>query len=226
MTIFGSPESPAERLWVWRVLFPPIRLATLALIPVRLEGGERIPRDRRFLVIANHTSWKDPPAIALAFDIHIRYMAKREVFELPLWGGLLRASGMIPLRRGEGDRRAVATALRVLANGQPLGLFPEGTRSPDGRMRRVNRGVAFIAMRADVPILPVGIVGTQKARVAFPRRHDVVVRVGLPFHIGDLPEAKGGDHQAIADAMMRRVAALLPPHMRGAYADELAAAPD
>lgn len=220
MRIFGSPESSAERLWVWRILFPPIRAVVLPLIPVRLEGRERIPRDRRFLIIANHISWKDPPAVSLSFDMHIRYMAKKEVFDLPIWGGLLRASGMIPLRRGEGDRRAVATALRVLAAGQPLGLFPEGTRSRDGIMRRANRGVAFIAMRAGVPILPVGVIGTREARVRFPRTHDAVVRVGEPFRLEELPELATGDHQAIADAMMRRVAVLLPEWMRGYYGAE------
>jgi 1-acyl-sn-glycerol-3-phosphate acyltransferase len=143
-------------------------------------------------------------------------MAKRELFEVPFIGFVLRAIGAFPVRRGEADRGALQMALAVLAAGQPLGYFPEGHRSESGQLLRARPGVAYIAQHSSAPIIPFAVSGTKDARLGRFWRRDVVFRVGTPFHVGDLGLSSDGP-QAIADAIMRRVADLLPSDMRGAY---------
>ncbi|MEA2662249.1 MAG: 1-acyl-sn-glycerol-3-phosphate acyltransferase [Chloroflexota bacterium] len=188
----------------------------MLLYPMRLEGRERIPRQGPYIVVANHVDWKDPPAIEITMGVPIRFMAKIEAFGVFFVGGLLRGIGCFPVRRGLGDRRAIVTCLQVLRAGNPLGFFPEGTRSREGRLGRAHPGIAFLALKSGVPIVPVGVTGTGEAKLF---RSDIRVRVGDPFRASELPDAAARDEQAVADAIMRRVAALLPEEMRGYYSD-------
>src|SRR3989337_956664 len=144
-------------------------------------------------------------------------MAKPEVFRYPIVGWVVREIGNFPVRRGESDRQALETALRVLEAGQPLGFFPEGTRSKTGALRRAKPGVAFLARRSGAPLVPVAITGSAAAGVRIPPRRDMLVRVGRPFTLADLGPP-GMTDQALADAIMRRVADLLPDEMKGEYA--------
>lgn len=219
MNRFARPDLPTERLLLWRLLFPPIRAIATALAPIRVEGRENLPATGACLLVANHINWYDPPAIEFALGIPIRYMAKRELFAIPIIGFALWAAGNFPVRRGESDRRALETALRVLGAGCPVGFFPEGTRSKEGRMRRAKAGVGFLARRSGAPIVPVGVIGTPQAGVRVPPRNDIVVRVGAAFALQDL-DGRAVDDQAVADAIMRRVAMLLPSQMRGVYAED------
>lgn len=182
---------------------------------MRLEGREHIPQRGGYIVVANHADWKDPPVIELSFGIAIRFMAKAEVFDVFFLGGLMRGKGCFPVRRGEGDRRALTTSLQVLRSGNPLGFFPEGTRSRDGALQRGHPGIAFLARRSGALILPVGLIGTHQARLL---RSDIAVRVGAPFRVDGLALPADATDQETADAIMRRIALLLPLEMRGAYA--------
>ncbi|HEX9496291.1 MAG TPA: lysophospholipid acyltransferase family protein [Candidatus Limnocylindria bacterium] len=190
-----------------------MRAVGLAIYGMRIEGREHIPSGA-YILVANHTNWKDPPALEFTFQVAIRFMAKIEAFGMFFLGGLMRGIGCFPVRRGESDRRAIMTCLQVLRAGNPLGFFPEGTRSRDGALHRAHPGVAFLAERSGAPILPVGITGMATAK-AF--RSDIRVHVGEPFHVRDLALAEGASDQEVADAIMRRVAALLPETMRGVY---------
>ncbi len=215
MSWLGRPEWPRERLWLWRVGFPPVRAIVNAVVPVHVEGREHLPTTGGYLLVSNHISWLDPPMLEFALEVPVRFMAKQEVFSMPVIGFVLRAIGNFPIRRGESDRRALETALRVLAAGQPVGFFPEGTRSKDGCLRRAKPGVAFLARRSGVPVVPVAVTGTRSARIGLPRSR-VLVRVGEPIPAPRIAEM-AHDDQALADAIMRRVAGLLPEQMRGAY---------
>lgn len=217
MSWIGEPHWPRERLWLWRFGFPPVRAVATAFVPIRVEGRELLPPTGPYIVVANHICWYDPPAIEFALDVPIRYMAKRELFQVPVIGWVLRGIGNFPVRRGESDRRALETALRVLEAGQPLGFFPEGTRSKDGRLRRAKPGIGSLARRSGAPIVPVAVTGTPRAGIKVPPRADIVVRVGQPFTLRDIPGSDAMDHQALADAIMRRLATLLPREMRGEY---------
>ena len=212
--MLGGPTWPQSRLWVWQLLFPPVRFFGRALYRMRLVDGHNVPKRGPYIVVANHIDWKDPPVIELSFGVCIRFMAKIEAFQVFFLGGLMRGKGCFPVRRGEGDRRAVMTSLQVLRVGNPLGFFPEGTRSRDGAMQVAHPGIAFLARRSGAPILPVGLTGTATARML---RSDIRVTVGTPFRFEELDLSPDATEQEGADAIMRRVAALLPPKMRGYY---------
>lgn len=216
--MLGDPLWPDRRLWIWQTLFRPVRAVGLALYRMTLDGREHIPARGPYIVVANHVNWKDPPAIELLFGVPIRFMAKIEAFQLFFLGGLLRGIACFPVRRGLSDRRALVTCLQVLRAGNVLGFFPEGTRSRDGMLHRAHPGIAFLARRSGAAILPVGVTGTRAAKLL---RSDIHVRVGPPFHIADLGIAEHASEQELADAIMRRIAALLPPEMRGHYAAEV-----
>ncbi len=213
-----APVQPQSRLWVWRLLYPPIRAFILLWMVLPVEGRERVPARGPYILVVNHINWKDPPLISLALQVSIRWMAKVEVFEWFVVGFLLRGIGCFPVRRGESDRRAIVTALRVLEAGQPLGFFPEGHRSERGQLQRAKTGIALLALRSGALVVPCGIAGTPTARLRLRRRREVAIRIGEPFYVTQLAEARERDEQAIADAIMRRIAALLPPEMRGEYA--------
>jgi 1-acyl-sn-glycerol-3-phosphate acyltransferase len=212
----GTPTLPEERLYLWRAGFPIVRAIASFLCPWRLEGREHIPRSGAFILVSNHINWKDPPWIEFALGRAIRYMAKRELFQVPVIGFVLRAIGAFPVRRGEADRAALQMALAVLAAGQPLGFFPEGHRSESGALIRARSGVAYIAQHSDAPIVPFAVTGTRQAKLGRFWRRDIVFRAGEPFRVRDL-SVSSDDPQAIADAIMRRVAALVPPDVRGVY---------
>ncbi len=214
-----APTQPESKLWLWRVLMPPVRFVIFLLARVDIVGRENVPTRGAYVLVANHQSWKDPPIVSLAISTPIRWMAKIEVFDYPLIGFLLRGIGNFAIRRGESDRRSIALALQVLANGLPLGVFPEGHRSEAKTLLRGRPGISLLADRSDALIVPCGIVGTPTARLRPIRRTEVTLAFGKPFRISELPTEVRRDRQATADAIMLRLAELLPKEMRGVYAD-------
>ena len=213
-----TPEWPVERMFLWRLLYPPVRTIVMALVNVRVEGRENLPASGPCILTSNHINWKDPPLITIALDRSVRYMAKIQAFSMPILGYLMRATGAFPVRRGEGDRRALVTALRVLQAGQILGFFPEGHRSESGALLRGKPGIGFLASRVpDAPLVPIAMIGTKQPLLRLVFGGHAVLRVGRPFRLSDLSADERRDEQAITDAIMRRIAALLPPEMRGAY---------
>jgi 1-acyl-sn-glycerol-3-phosphate acyltransferase len=182
-------------------------------------GRENVPATGAYILVANHTSWKDPPIVSLAITTPIRWMAKTEVFDYPIIGFLLRGIGNFAIRRGESDRRSIALALAVLQKGLPLGVFPEGHRSESKALLRGRPGISLLADRADALIVPCGIVGTPTARLRLFRRAEVTLSFGRPFRISELPPEVRRDRQATADAIMLRLAQMLPIAMRGVYAN-------
>jgi 1-acyl-sn-glycerol-3-phosphate acyltransferase len=209
-----TPVLPEERLWLWRIGFPIVRALASLLCPWRLEGAERVPKSGAYILVANHVNWKDPPWIEFALGRAIRFMGKRELFEVPILGYILRSIGAFPVRRGEVDRGALQMAESVVEAGQPLGFFPEGHRSESGALLRARSGVGHVALRTNALVVPLAVIGTRRARLGAFWRRDVVLRVGEPFRASDLGS---DDAQLVTEAIMRRLAALLPQAMRGAY---------
>jgi len=201
----SAPEWPVERLWLWNLLFPPIRTIVQALVHVRVEGRDNLPKSGPFIIVSNHINWKDPPLISINLDLSVRYMAKIQAFSIPLLGYIVRATGAFPVRR-------------VLTGGQILGFFPEGHRSESGALLRGKPGVGFLAIRAgNIPLVPIAMIGTKQSIVRLMFGGHAVLRVGRPFHVADLTAAERRDEQAVTDAVMRRIASQLPDEMRGAY---------
>lgn len=197
-------------------------------IKEHITGREQIP-DGPCLFICNHLSNADAPSIVRA--IH----PKRLFFlaGVKLQGTAMTRIGMelvdtIPIRPNSADVEAMKRAVETLKSGHSVLIFPEGTRSRTGQLLRGKKGAALIAKRAGVPVVPIGLWGTEKflainerdmGRESI-RKADVHVRIGKPFYVADLDlvVSEGEDErQAMADAMMRRVAEQLPVGYRGEY---------
>ena len=196
-----------------------------------IEGDEQVPASGAYILVANHCSLADPPIIGWAVGRRhgriIHFMAKEEMRRWPIIGWLAQRSGVFFVRRGEGDRTSQRIALDTLAAGEPIAVFPEGTRSRDGRLRDGKAGATLLAMRSGVPLLPVGIAGSQRlfpGRTRVPHRSHMTVRIGAPFTLEHQPDGRL-DREALAggtDRIMREIAALLPPGQRGAWGEPAA----
>ncbi|HEV2235358.1 MAG TPA: lysophospholipid acyltransferase family protein, partial [Ktedonobacterales bacterium] len=144
-----------ERAWAYNWIARPIvRLLMPLLARLRVEGVANVPTSGAVILAPNHLNLMDIPAISVRVPRVSHYMAKDELFQVPLVGGIIRFFGAFPVRRGESDREALRQAGEVLAAGQMLVIFPEGHRSDDAALGPGLPGVALIALRAGAPIVP------------------------------------------------------------------------
>ena len=208
-----------------RLVFELTRLFGYLVVPLiarlRTEGVANVPRTGPVILAVNHIHWTDIPLVALHVPRITHYMAKIELFGKPVLGGYIRKMGAFPVRRGEGDREAIRTAERLLAEGEMVAIFPEGHRSDYGPLIPAHPGAGYIALRAGVPIVPVAISGTRQIFKGFhygPFRPKVTIRYGKPFTLGAGGRVTKEALGPATDDIMRRIAAMLPPEQRGAYA--------
>lgn len=165
----------------WAVIYVPIKL----LFRLRVEGKENLPTGP-FIFSAVHRSFVDTPIVGVITGRRLRFMGKESLWDSRLLGTFLTVMGGFPVERGSADRTAVRAAGDVLALGEPLVMFPEGTRQHGTRLDRklVLDGPAFVAARAGVPIVPVGLGGTPSALPVgskIPRPAKVVAIIGEPI---------------------------------------------
>ena len=170
-------------LFVGAVSQPVLR----GLYRLRAKGVENVPKDRGFVLAANHTSNFDPWPLALPLwpRRYLRFMAKSELFSWPL-GPVITAGGAFPVRRGEGDLEAMEKAIGLVREGHAVVMFPEGTRRKKGLRKkhtaRPHTGAARIALEAGVPLVPAAIAGTDRLS----RLERLRVRYGKPVPLDDL----------------------------------------
>jgi 1-acyl-sn-glycerol-3-phosphate acyltransferase len=221
----SSLASAAHRVASWFFLPGAAACGLLAriLFSARVEGVEHVPRTGPFVLVANHCSNLDPPIIGWAAGKKvgriIHFMAKDEMRSWPLAGWLAQQSAVIFVRRGEADRAAQKAALDTLADGRPIALFIEGTRSRDGHLKVGRGGAAFLAMRSGAPLLPVAISGTHRifpGSSRWPHPTKVVVRIGEPFSLGHVADGRL-DREALAagtERIMATIEGMMPPEQR------------
>jgi 1-acyl-sn-glycerol-3-phosphate acyltransferase len=169
-----------------RVLCTAVRLFMQPFFHVyfrmRRSGMEHIPKTGPVILAANHRSFLDPFVIGMLTRRPVYYVAKRELFENPLQAWLLNRLGAFPVERGEGDEQSMSTARAILARGDCLVIFPEGTRIRGGRLHSPKRGVGRLALETGAPIVPVAVLGTDRVRRgALIRPCRVRVRCGAPL---------------------------------------------
>ncbi len=148
---------------------------------MRFEGLERVPRGVPAILMGNHQCFLDPITLALcARDRELRFMGKKELFQIPVLGSLFRMAHGFPVDRGNMDMAAMRKAMDILSEGESLGIFPEGTRSKTGHMLPLLGGASLLALRARCAVVPVYIDGGYKLF------RPIVVRVGEPIEMADL----------------------------------------
>ena len=186
----------------------------------RVRGRQHVPRKGPLLIVANHLSWYDPIILALVLPRRVWFFTKEEMFHWPIVGGLCRLTGQISVRRGAGDRAALAEALAYLQQGRAVMVFPEGTVERQEQMLPAYSGVAMLALHSGATVLPIAHTGTRRIlrsfRVWFPR---VSIEIGAPF-TPQLPAgvARKAGLQIVTQEIMERIANMLPPTVRGTYA--------
>jgi 1-acyl-sn-glycerol-3-phosphate acyltransferase len=197
------------------------RLLVFTCTRANLVGMENFPRTGPALVVTNHLGDADLVLMVACLPILGEILAKIEAYDLPVIGALMDAYGMIWVHRGQPDRKALRLALEALQGGRFVGVAPEGRESLTGGLEPATSGAAFLALHADVPLVPVTVTGTENRRL-LPnlrrlRRTPVTVRVGKPFALAQVADRRTALREGTR-LIMETLARQLPPELRGAYA--------
>lgn len=179
------------------------------------QGLEHVPMQGPLVVAANHGSHLDPPLLGHALGRPVAFMAKAELFAIPLLGRVIRACGAYPVRRGASDREAIRTATAKLEEGWATGVFLDGTRQSDGRVNDPLPGAALLSARSGAPLLPVAIVNSHRALGSgrrWPRLVPLQLRVGAP--IPAPASRRRPDLDATTTLLQERINALLEQDQR------------
>lgn len=235
-TLPSSPPKPVAEVWrpdlirlprlgAGRQLFRLMLRALFKIVcffclrPV-VRGLENFPKKGPALVVVNHLGDADGALLLTALPLAADALGKIELYSVPILGKIMDWYGIIWLHRGQPDRRAITAALQGLAEGRTIVLAPEGRYSLTGALEPGGNGAAYLALKADVPVVPVALTGTENrqvyGRLRRLRRAPVTLTVGRPLRLG-----KDGDrHAALEEGtrqIMEALANLLPPEYRGAY---------
>jgi 1-acyl-sn-glycerol-3-phosphate acyltransferase len=210
------PEKAAPLYAIAKVL---LRVLFRVFNRWEVTGREQVPKGGGVLLIANHTSYADPPIVGTACPRPVNFMAKAELFEIPILGWLIRRTHAFPVRRGGGDRSALRRAVRLLRQGKVLLIFPEGTRSPDGRLMAAEQGAAFVALASGAQVVPIAIIGADRLlprHSAIIRPAKLTVRFGPPLDLSPW-QGQSRNREAllqVSKQMTEALRALLPPDRR------------
>jgi 1-acyl-sn-glycerol-3-phosphate acyltransferase len=205
---------------ILRVVFD---LGVRLLTRRQVANWENVPPHGPYIMVANHLSYFDLPLLfGLLGGPDVTGWAAEKYEHHILFSPIVRMGGGIFIQRGQVDRKAMAAAVQWLQAGNIFGVAPEGTRSSTGTLQRGKTGVVYLAHEADVPILPIGIYGTEKAFDSWKRLRRPVfqVNVGELFHLPPLDEDnRSASLRQQGDQIMLRLAALLPSQYHGYYAN-------
>jgi 1-acyl-sn-glycerol-3-phosphate acyltransferase len=169
----------------YRIVRPIVTTICTVLWRTRVVGKENLPPDGGFLLAPSHRSMMDIPFAAVVTHRRIRFMGKKSLFALPVIGPIFRWLGGFPVARDGTDRKAVRDSVEMLRTGEVLCVFPEGTRQNGSKIQPLQPGAAYLALRAGVPIIPIGMAGTEEilraSKSPIPRFSRVVLVVGEPI---------------------------------------------
>jgi 1-acyl-sn-glycerol-3-phosphate acyltransferase len=209
---------------LYKVLKPLAVFVMRRLFRLESVGGHHVPATGPVLLVSNHLSVLDPPLVGGATDRQLSFLAKAELFRIPLFGRLIRGLNARPVRREGADAAALREALRMLGEGRALLVFPEGTRGSGGELQAAKAGAGMLAVLSAAPVVPVYISGSGQAWPRgrrLPRRSRVTVTFGLPVSVvGD--EGRGRkERYAEASRVMMAAIAQLRDQATGAAANRV-----
>ncbi len=181
----------SSRLIDWLIRIWARTVLAAAGVEVIVEGAAKLDPSRRYVLVANHASILDIPVLFVAIPQPLRFFAKRSLFQIPVFGWGLRASGFIPIDRKKRSRNVASFDLATtrIAKGNSIMIFPEEGRSREPQMRPFKRGAFLLALKSDLPIVPAAIAGTWDVLPATRsslRPGKVLVRIGDPIETADL----------------------------------------
>lgn len=197
-----------------------LRLLFLLLTRRKIEGRENIPRRGAVIFVSNHIELVDSPLLWTSLGRRVYFMAKEEVFYPGIIGYFMRSFGAFPVRKGRPDKKALLKAQQLLAEGKALTIYPEGMRSQSKKVKLAFHGAALIASRSGVPVVPIGIYGTEQIRGIgwIWRRPQISLNIGKPFTL--LPiEGRPTKYELakLTDVIMEHITDILPVGYRGYY---------
>jgi 1-acyl-sn-glycerol-3-phosphate acyltransferase len=177
-------------LFKWSIVSPTLH----SYFRGRVYGVENVPQRNSLIIVCNHASYFDPPLLSCAVGRPVAYMAKEELFQIPILKQAIALYGAYPVKRGSGDRGAIRAAMGALESGWAVGVFLEGTRTNDGLIHEPKLGAAMIAAKTGVPLLPVSLWGTEKIfqkESSFPHSIPLTIRIGevIPAPVSSKREA-------------------------------------
>jgi 1-acyl-sn-glycerol-3-phosphate acyltransferase len=178
---------------------------TQAFTRLDIEGRDHLPTSGAYVLAPVHRSYVDTPIVACVSSRRIRFMGKQEIWKYPRLGWLVSILGAFPVNRGTADREALSNCIAVLDAGEPLVLFPEGERKDGPRIHPLFDGAAFVAARAGVPIIPIGIGGSARvmprhAKMIRPKKVHMVIGEPIVVEVGESGRAP---RRAISEASER-----------------------
>ena len=187
----------------------------------RVYGAEHVPLQGGVILASNHSSFLDPPLVGSALKRDINYLARESLFRYPGIGALLRSWNSVPVDRDGGGAKGLKMILSRLLDGNGIILFPEGTRTKDGKLQTARSGIGLTVIKSNAPVVPVHVFGTFEAygrHIKIPRPHRVIVKYGRPMNFEALrAEAKTCEkarlkeiYQQVADEIMAAIAKLEP----------------
>ncbi|MDN4608750.1 lysophospholipid acyltransferase family protein [Sporosarcina highlanderae] len=185
---------PFGKFLVSTIFFP--------LYRIKVIGKENFPKEGGVLLCANHIDNFDPPVVGISSPRTVHFMAKEELFNLPILKNILPSVNAFPVKRGMSDREAFRTTLKLLRGGKVVGMFPEGTRSKTGELGKGLAGAGFFALKGDAVVMPCAIVGPYK-----PLRTLKVI-FGQPIDMTTYRESKASAEE-VTEVIMSEIQALL-----------------
>jgi 1-acyl-sn-glycerol-3-phosphate acyltransferase len=197
-----------------------ISLLSRLSLRCQVAGRRNIPQHSACIVVANHVNLVDSPVLGVSLGRKVYFMAKGELFHSRFMGWVAKQFGAFPVTKGKLNRGAGRRALELLTQGQALVILPEGKRSEDGKLGQAYPGAALLAVKRDVPIVPVGISGTGQlvGKWWFLRRPRISLNIGQPFTLSNSHDKFSKEEIAhLSHDIMMHIAELLPQDYRGRY---------
>ncbi|WP_297890095.1 lysophospholipid acyltransferase family protein [Sulfurihydrogenibium sp.] len=182
------------------------------ILRINVEGVENIPLEGGCILASNHRSHLDPPVINTISPRPVIFLAKKELFEVPVLGWFIKKAGAIPVKRDSRDTATIKKSIQLLKEGYVIGIFPEGTRARPGEFRKPQPGVGYLIEKAKVPVIPILIEGTDKVlpvNSKLPKlfKYNIDVKIGKPIRFEGLTS-----YEHIAEKVMDEIKKLKGAH--------------